>query len=463
MSVRPEQFGGFPLDPRRRMTPNPLAGGNGLVDNGRHIAGVGGVTGPEDSRQYSWETRERLALPINKVLSGIDTYLLQQSDGKDFIIDMYTIPKIETDPIPPEVGIPILREYKQKVERNLRRLPPEWRVAMRDIEAVTTFLEERGKPKEERIDFGRALDVIYGVPLQAIPQQALDQSLATALRLLRDKVGRFDPNNAKEVQAAYREFHNYRAISSTDDIVRGLARYDITLRNQVGAMLGVDLAAAAYSVRLVEKNEPFFGWERILPEGNFLDTNVHPLKLPAWDWSLISYYSRHEGWHFIMGTLLGRAIREKRVDSIAGYKLIPSTSNWTLEAISQTADEIADLRLDDDTRIANALYRSYVRARSNALLYQEYGVDPDEAINFVQYYAPHKTREEIARDLQQGYDSLFWGGYEYIYGASDYEMMKLASPYIVDFRRKRLLPRLVNNSTNRHSIMEDNHWLLQAA
>ncbi len=429
----------------RRMTPSGFFGEARLE---RHGAGFG-------SREQfiPKEEREKLSQEILATLSGLDQHLLTTSNGKDFIIDMYLAPQVETSPISPIEASKHLKKHVEIIDKiGLYRLPPEWVYARDSLIALTTFLEERERTDGRKTPYDKYLRRVSGIEPKTIPLPVLDSDRRRFINLLK-QAEFLTASDDESVKAAYSRYHESQVISDKSDIEKGIKGFDTRFRNQLGSVLDIDLSRVSYQLRFVESDAPFMMWERILPEGNFLDTNWHESKRKLWGWQEIQRYAYHEGTHFVTGYLQSQEIREGRVDSVAGYLIIPGPGCWALEGVAQTIDQLAGLELSLDGEISVALYRMYVRARTNALSYLEKGeMTTEEAIHFMEKYAPHKSPEDLGKELMQGTTDPLWRAYLPIYGISDYEMMLLASNLSSDGRREKLLPQILSRPMDRKQL-----------
>lgn len=388
------------------------------------------------------EEREELALEVNTVLSGIDKYLQDASGGKDFIIDMYNIPPVETAPIPPQQGIMQLRELAQRIDAKIDMLPLEWEVGRDSLRAAATFLEEKEKPADQKtMNYWDNVKTVSGFYPEFIPERDIENDRRTFARLLRFAGYPNANGNNESLREAFQEYHSHKVISGPDDIKNGMVSRYYSFRAKLAAVMRrPDIYSTNFEIKFVKVDAPFMAWERIVPGGKRLDINIHESKMVQWGWEEIDRYARHEGVHMIMGDIQANEIKSGKLDSIAGYLLIPSPACWALEGVAQDIDELSGIPSEEDGKISVAAYRTFIRAGNNALLYIASGQKSmDEAIEYMEWYAPQKSREELEKYLTQGTQDAMWTPYLPNYGHSDWKIMNLAENLSADGKKDVLI------------------------
>lgn len=407
--------------------------------------------------------REALALEVNTVLSGVDRFLMEASKEKnDFIIDMYNIPPIETSPIAPDEGARLMRELAHRINRRgIRRFPPEWVVGRDQLLASAAYLEERDKPAAEITPYRDYVQTISGMETRLIPSGKIERERSRVIAML--KAFGFNASGDEEsVRKAFASYHTLMTVRDEEDLIRGLKSAFYPFRARFATLMrNPKILETDFETRIVREDAPFMAWERVLAAGNFLDINYHETKRPQWGREELERYARHEGSHFIMGDMQAAEIEAGRLDSIAGYILIPGPACWPLEGIAQAIDDLSGIESNDNGKISTAIYRMYVRARTNALYYVETRQKTiPEAVAYMLRYSPQKSEEEIAKDLTQGTTHPLWRPYLPIYGHSDWKIMNLAEKLNVEGKRAVLNQLLTRPMT--YSQFDENWGRLAA-
>lgn len=409
-----------------------------------------------ETRYLPKQEREEFALEVNTVLSGVDKYLLQSSDNKVFIIDMYNIPPVETAPISPQDGVKQMRELAVKIDEKKDRLPAEWEVKRDELIAASTYLEEREKPFSQRMPYAECLRTISGFYPQEIPIPVLEADRKRLASLLRNAGYPNANGDVEGLRQAYQEYHSRKLIYNVDSLKNGLTSGYYSFRAKLASALRrPNIYGTSFDIRIVEAEAPFMAWERILPEGKFLDINYFESKRSQWGWEEVERYARHEGAHFVMGDIQANEIRAGRLDSIAGYLLIPGPACWAMEGVAQTIDDLTGIQSGEDGRISIAAYRMFIRARNNVLYQLEYGFKTmQEGIQYMERYAPQKSSEEIERELVQGTQDPMWRPYLPVYGHSDWKIINLAERLSAE-GRKEVLNQLMTRTWTYEQFNKD--------
>lgn len=408
------------------------------------------------------EEREQWALEINTIEAGVNRYLIEHGDG--FIIDMASIPKIDAPAVSPQKGIKELETHAKVIKERLDELPPEWEsYGQEQLTGAIAFLQEKEKPKDRKTPYLSNVRTISGFFPGEIPEPILERD-RNKLALLLRTAGFPNVNGDNEsLSQAFQEYHALKAVSSKDDIEKGMKSAFYEFRARLAQYLGrPEILQTTFDINFVQDEAPYMAWERVFTEGNRLDINIHPSKMVQWGWEEIARYARHEGLHFIMGGTQAEEIRSGRLDSIAGHILIPSPVCWGLEGAAQAVDELAGMDSNIDERISVAAYRVFVRARNNALLYLETGrLNMTKAIRYMARYAPQKSADEIERDLTKGTEDPLWRPFLPIYGHSDLKIMNVAEGLRVHLK-KQAFEDLLTGKTMTHSQFKQTHGRIAA-
>lgn len=411
----------------------------------------------------SKEDRERLSRHIISTYAGIDNYLKQNSDDKEFIVDMWLVSKPpDVEPIPPEAVVKKLRSLSRKIDQfGLHRLPQEWGWARVNLEATATYLEEKSRTNGQKMSYEDYLAKVSGFKPRLIPKDELEAGREEILELLSRLGLKFDPNNYASIKVALEAYTLMNRTPSRGMVENSFRRFDMRFRHQVARILDADLSAITFDFRWKEEDAFWKFWERVEPDGYHLDANWHTRQRKNWTWGTTEIMAVHELAHFEMAYLLSEEINAGRLDSVAGVFIIPGPGCYVLEGVAQTMPELAGLDLADDGRLSIALYRSWVRTRTNGLYKLEMGYDFREVVEESRRFAPDKTLLQIEADYQDGLSKPFERAYLPIYGLSDYDfsMAKRELGEAMDivlkecFRRPMLRDDLVRPTLDIESLL----------
>ena len=400
----------------------------------------------------SKEERERLSRHIITTYAGIDDYLLQNSDGREFIGDMWLVPKpTGVEPVPPDAAVKKLRSLSRKIDNiGLERLPQEWVWGQANLEALATYLEERSKTNGQMMPYEEYLRKVSGFRPQLIPRDVQEADRAEVLFLLSRLGYKFDENHDATIRAALQLYLSANRIPTRGLVELNFKRFDLRYRNQVGEMLGrTDLSLISFDFRWREEDAFWRMWERVETDGYHLDANWHPRQRKSFTYGATEGYAVHEPAHFEMAYSLSQEIKTGNLDPVAGIFTIPGPGCYVLEGIAQTMPELAGLELTDDGKLFLALYRSWVRTRTNGLYKLEMGVPMEEVILESRHFALDKTTSEMEADYRDGLSKPFDRAYLPVYGLSDYDLL---------IAKKRLggaMDILLRDSFRRPMLRED--------
>lgn len=403
------------------------------------------------------ETREELSRAIITTYSGLDRYLREGSNGQNFIVDAYMVSPVETDPIPPEQAIQQLRTHRDTILTiGLDRLPEEWETVADSLLATQIFITEKFRNDGRRTPYIEYYPQISGDVLKPVSKDDLKKAKDQFIEALKASGEKFDETDDGEIRKAFQIYLGTRRILSKQQVENGLKRHDKTFRSALARVLKTPgLEDFQFSFRWRRESAPWKCWERLEPDGFYLDLNE--AKLRDWFFGEDASYTLHEiEAHFGMLYLQSEEIKKGRLDSVAGILPTPDPRSWVFEGVAQTLDTLAGLKLGLDGELAVTHYRMYMRARSNAIFKLEVeGADLDSTVSEMRPYAPDKLPMEIKNELAQCLTDPFWRAYGAIYGTSDSDVLTLADN-LGNGMRNIVLQQLFRRPMTRNQLIRMN-------
>lgn len=390
--------------------------------------------GSAESKTPTPERSEILTLSksIIRITAGYDMQLRQQSDGKQFIVDLYAYRprryEIDTG-ISREEAIAHFEAHARKIDQiGLNNLPPEWEFIRDSQRALAVYLREedkiaRGEPK---IPYPQYLMAVLGIEPRLIPWPELDRNWDNVVNILQRMGEKFDANNVESVREAIRRRSKDTGLNTQEQVEGVFRRTDRKNRYKLAQILEQDLRDIKFDIVWEETDAFWRFWETLGPQRDYLRANWHERHQAKFDLGLAELYGGHEPEHFIFGALIRKEVQAGRLDPAAGLLTVPGPILFQLEGLAQTIGDLAEYELSLDGELAVELYRMEKRTLNNGLFLVEMdGVPIDQAAQRMRKYTPKNAIRENVQLLREGTERPFERAYLPVYGRSDYELMQL--------------------------------------
>lgn len=374
----------------------------------------------------------KLSKSIIRITAGYDTQLRQTSSGKEPIVDLYAYRprRHEIDPnVSREEAINHFEAHARKIDQiGLNRLPPEWEYIRDSQQALAVYLREqdklaRGEPKTPYAEYLMSID---GYQPNLIPWIELDGNWDKVIDILDEMGEKFNTGSVESVRAIIRKRSRDTLLESTQDIERLFWRMDKRNRRHLTRILGTDIGNIKFDFRWEETDAFWRFFEVMDPDGEaYLRANWHERHRNSYDNGWVEMYAGHEPVHFFFGGLIGKQIREGRLDPAAGLLVIPGPAGFQMEGLAQTIGDIVGTEVSQDGELAVELYRMEKRALVNGLYLVEQEMAVEMAALRIRKYMPRFTLEGIRKILKEGMERPFERAFLPNYGMSDYSILKL--------------------------------------
>lgn len=373
-----------------------------------------------------------LSKSIIRITAGYDMQLRQQSDGKQFIVDLYAYRprRYEIDMgISREEAIAHFEAHARKIDQiGLNNLPPEWEFIQDSQRALAVYLREedkvaRGEPKTPYDEYLRN---VSGYGPRLIPREYLEGVWEKVVEILDDMGERFDPKDEESIKRAIKKRNRDTRFFDTESIERAFWRADRRNRSQLAQILGEEVKNVKFDLVWEQTNAFWRFWEVMGPNGEaILRSNHHERHRASYDLGLAEMYGGHEPAHFIFGALIRKETNEGGFDHAAGLLTTPGPSVFQLEGLAQTITDIAVYDTTQDGQLAVELYRMEKCDLANGLFQVEQGAPIDEVAQTDSKYSILVGIEGRKRLLREGTRKPYERAFLPNYGRSDYAIMRL--------------------------------------
>lgn len=423
----------------------------------KHPSGWEGSTSGSNPISLDIRQRQPLREQVNRLYWGLDKWMAENNQG--FIVDAYLqVPPQDLELVTPEAFIIGAKGIRDSLKRKgLDRLTNEYKLLFGSLLASETFLDQRFGISGIQMSFPEYYGKVAGDVLQPMSAEDLEQPRVEFLHLLSAKGFSFDPDDVMSVREAYGKYHSRHKFSGRTAIETAFRNHDSTIRRHLSQAIDArELEDFDLESNWREEEAPWLCWFRIVPGEDKLSYVVdkNKTKINSWTWGTAERYPLHEGsGHGGMVHLQRLEAERSDKGPLMDVIPIPDPRHWVLEGVAQTLDELADIPLTLDGKLSVALYRMYVRARSQASFLMEFkGRNPEDVATEMFKYTPDRNFEEIVEELEKIKSDPFWRAYSPIYGRSDVEMLKIARG-LQSAAKNELLQRLYREPMSRTQAM----------
>jgi hypothetical protein len=310
---------------------------------------------------------------------------------------------------------------------------PEEEFIQAELKASTYFLRAS---MGEMFPFREYAEVITGVTPQIIPEEVIQKQR----EIMMDRFEAVGYNPKRSLKKFLRTI-TFSEKEAKQKVMQEINSYKKTLIPKVQEILGFGNLEIEYKTRPVKIKDYWRGWTSTKPDGSFLlRLNFHPnIKWRKGDAERMAIHEVDA--HFVQGKKIKIAIENREINPFNGITFVQAPRTWVTEG---TANAIAYLKEVEELlspyallardRATNGMY-----VINNAHIWINEGRDTNEVLKYILERDPFALKKATLEDLDRRKNNPARRGYQYVYGISLYEHLKILERLSPENQKKYLI------------------------